>query len=56
MLKKILTKIVDWMVLVGSSELEGTTIQKSNYDSKKLETAMKAPIDKTELKKRILHG
>lgn len=56
MFNKILVQIVDMMVAMGSSELQDKAIQKPRYQSKQLETAMKATIDKDELKKRVRNG
>ena len=56
MFNKILVQIVDMMVTMGSSELQDKAIQKPRYQSKQLETAMMAPINKEELKKRIRNG
>ncbi len=44
------------MVAMGSSDLQDKAIQKPRYRSKQLETAMTAPINKQELKKRIRNG
>ena len=44
------------MVAMGSSDLQDEAIQKPRYSSKQLETAMMAPINKQELKKRIRNG
>ena len=44
------------MVTMGSSDLQDKAIQKPRYSSKQLETAMMAPINKDELKKRIRNG
>ena len=44
------------MVTMGSSELQDKAIQKPKYQSKQLETAMMAPINKEELRKRIRNG
>ena len=44
------------MVTMGSSELQDKAIQKPEYQSKQLETAMMAPINKEELRKRIRNG
>ena len=56
MFNKILVQIVDMMVAMGSAELQDKAIQKPRYQSKQLETAMMAPINKEELKKRIRNG
>ena len=56
MFNKILTEIVNLMVTMGSSDLQDQAIQKPRYSSKQLETAMMAPINKDELKKRIRNG
>ena len=56
MFNKILVQIVDMMVAMGSSELQDKAIQKPRYQNKQLETAMKATIDKDELKKRVRNG
>ena len=56
MLKKILGHISDFMVNMGSSKLQDDTIQEPKYQNKQLETAMKATIDKDELKKRVRNG
>ena len=56
MFNKILVQIVDMMVAMGSSELQDKAIQKPRYQSNQLETAMKATIDKDELKKRVRNG
>lgn len=56
MFNKILVQIVDMMVAMGSSDLQDKAIQKPRYHSKQLETAMMAPINKQELKKRIRNG
>ena len=56
MFNKILVQIVDMMVTMGSSELQDKAIQKPRYQSKQLETAMMAPINKEELRKRIRNG
>ena len=53
---KILVQIVDMMVAMGSSDLQDKAIQKPRYSSKQLETAMMAPINKQELKKRVRNG
>ena len=44
------------MVAMGSSELQDKAIKKPRYQSKQLETAMTAPINKDELKKRVRNG
>lgn len=56
MFKKILGHITDFMVNMGSSSLQDEAIRKPEPRSKQLETAMQAPIDKDELKKRIRNG
>ena len=56
MFNKILVQIVDMMVTMGSSELQDKAIQKPKYHSKQLETAMMAPINKEELRKRVRNG
>ena len=56
MFNKILVQIVDMMVTMGSSELQDKAIQKPRYQSKQLEIAMNAPINKEELRKRIRNG
>lgn len=56
MFNKILVQIVDMMVAMGSSDLQDKAILKPRYSSKQLETAMMAPINKEELKKRVRNG
>ena len=53
MFNKILVQIVNMMIDMGSSDLQDQDIRKPRYRSKQLETAMNAPIDLPELKKRI---
>ena len=56
MFNKILVQIVNMMIDMGSSDLQDKAIHKPRYSSKQLETAMMAPINKEELKKRIRNG
>ena len=54
--KKLYEHILEFMVNMGSSSLQDKAIQKPKARSKQLETAMMAPINKDELKKRIRNG
>ena len=54
--KKLFDHIFKFMVNMGSSNLQDEAIQKPKARSKQLETAMMAPINKDELKKRIRNG
>ena len=56
MVKRWLKHLTDFMVNMGSSNLQDEAIQKPKARSKQLETAMMAPINKDELKKRIRNG
>tara|TARA_B100000963_G_C22592809_1_gene656350 strand:+ start:1417 stop:1587 length:171 start_codon:yes stop_codon:yes gene_type:complete len=56
MVKRWLKHLTDFMVNMGSSNLQDEAIQKPRYQSKQLETAMMAQIDKNELKKRVRNG
>ena len=50
---KLLNKIIEIMVVTGSSD---AITQKPRYGNKQLETAMTAPINRNELKKRVRNG
>jgi len=50
---KLLNKIIEIMVVTGSSD---AITQKPRYGNKQLETAMTAPINRSELKKRVRNG
>jgi len=56
MFNKILVQIVDMMVAMGSSDLQDKGMLERKYRNKQLETAMMAPINKEELKKRVRNG
>ena len=53
---KILVQIVDMMVTIGSSDHQDKASLKPRYSNKQLETAMTAPINRDELKKRVRNG
>tara|TARA_Y100000114_G_scaffold30958_1_gene26528 strand:- start:3906 stop:4079 length:174 start_codon:yes stop_codon:yes gene_type:complete len=50
---KIFNKIIDIMAITGSSD---DIVQKPRYSNKQLQTAMTAPINRDELKKRVRNG
>ena len=53
MFNKIFNKIIDIMAITGSSD---DIVQKPRYSNKQLQTAMTAPINRDELKKRVRNG